>query len=65
MMTPLAMADALRIGNVDFVSPDEIKVIIDIEAPNDVALNIDIGPQLQTYDINTLVNQYLPMDFCS
>ncbi|WP_196602989.1 ATP-binding protein [Pectinatus frisingensis] len=39
MMTPLAMADALRIGNVDFVSPDEIKVIIDIEAPNDVALN--------------------------
>lgn len=39
MMTPLAMADALRIGSVDFVSPDEIKVMLDIEAPNDVALN--------------------------
>lgn len=33
------MADALRIGSVDFVSPDEIKVMLDIEAPNDVALN--------------------------
>ena len=42
MMTPLAIADALRIGNVDFVSPDEIKVLIDIEAPNAVALNAGI-----------------------
>ncbi len=39
MLTPLASADSLRIGSVDFVSPDEIKVILDIEAPNDVALN--------------------------
>jgi hypothetical protein len=39
MMTPLAIADAQRIGSVDFVSPDEIKVLLDIEAPNDVALN--------------------------
>jgi len=39
MITPLAFADSLRIGNVDFVSPDEIKVLLDIEAPNDVALN--------------------------
>jgi len=39
MITPLAFADSLRIGYVDFVSPDEIKVLLDIEAPNDVALN--------------------------
>lgn len=39
MTAPLANSDSLRIGNVDFVSPDEIKVLLDIEAPNDVALN--------------------------
>ena len=39
MTSPLSNADSLRIGNVDFVSPDEIKVLLDIEAPNDVALN--------------------------
>ena len=38
-MTPLAYADSLRIGTVDFVSPDEIKVLLDIEAPDSVALN--------------------------
>lgn len=39
MNTPIADMDALRIGVVDFVSPDEIKVLLDIEAPNDLALN--------------------------
>ena len=39
MITPLALADSFRIGSVDFVSPDEIKALIDIEAPSDVALN--------------------------
>lgn len=38
-LSPLAYADSLRIGSVDFVSPDEIKVQIDIEAPDGVALN--------------------------
>ncbi len=37
--SPLAYADSLRIGTVDFVSPDEIKVLLDIEAPDGVALN--------------------------
>jgi len=37
--TPLAHADSLRIGTVDFVSPDEVKVLLDIEAPESVALN--------------------------
>ena len=39
MISPLTNADSLRIGSVDFVSPDEIKILLDIEAPNDVALN--------------------------
>ncbi|MCZ4129879.1 ATP-binding protein [Stutzerimonas balearica] len=38
-LSPLAYADSLRIGTIDFVSPDEIKVLIDIEAPEGVALN--------------------------
>lgn len=38
-LSPLAYADSLRIGIVDFVSPDEIKVLLDIEAPEGVALN--------------------------
>lgn len=42
MITPLAFADSLRIGSVDFVSPNEIKVFLDIEAPGDVALNTGV-----------------------
>ncbi|MPW23857.1 ATPase [Paraburkholderia piptadeniae] len=38
-ISPLAYADSLRIGSIDFVSPDEIKVLLDIEAPDAVALN--------------------------
>jgi hypothetical protein len=38
-MSPLAYADSLRIGTIDFVSPDEIKVLLDIESPDGVALN--------------------------
>jgi DNA helicase HerA-like ATPase len=37
--TPFARADGLRIGTVDFISPDEVKVLLDIEAPDSVALN--------------------------
>ena len=37
--SPLAYADSLRIGSIDFVSPDEIKVLLDIEAPDAIALN--------------------------
>lgn len=52
MITPIAFADSLRIGNVDSVSPDEIKVLLDIEAPNDVALNTGVPrpfPRINNY----------------
>lgn len=37
--SPFEQVELLRIGTVDFVSPDEIKVALDIEAPESVALN--------------------------
>jgi hypothetical protein len=52
MITPLAFADSLRIGCVDFVSPDEIKVYLDVEAPEDVALNTGVPrpfPRIGSY----------------
>lgn len=41
---PFQHSESLRIGSVDFVSPDEIKVSLDIEAPESVALNAG-GPR--------------------
>ena len=41
---PFEHAESLRIGSVDFVSPDEIKVALDVEAPESVALNAG-GPR--------------------
>lgn len=37
--SPIAYSNSLRIGTIDFVSPDEVKVLLDIEAPDRVALN--------------------------
>lgn len=40
--SPLAYADSLRIGTVEYVSPSEIKVDLDVEAPDRVALNTGV-----------------------
>ena len=37
--SPFEQARSLMVGTVEFVSPDEIKVAIDIDAPESVALN--------------------------
>jgi len=37
--SPLEYAESLQIGTVEFVSPNEVKVSLDIEAPESVALN--------------------------
>lgn len=43
--SPMAHAESARIGSVDFVSPDEVKVLLDIEAPDAVAMNTgDVRP---------------------
>ena len=41
---PFEYIESLRVGTVEFVSPDEIKVALDIEAPESVALNAG-GPR--------------------
>ena len=41
---PFQQAGSLRVGTVDFVSPDEMKIALDIEAPESVALNAG-GPR--------------------
>lgn len=41
---PFGHSESLQIAVVDFVSPDEIKVVLDIEAPESVALNAG-GPR--------------------
>lgn len=52
MMTPISNAESLQIGSVDFVSPDEIKITLDLDAPNDVALNTGVPrpfPRINSY----------------
>lgn len=39
---PFEYAGSFRVGIVDFVSPDEIKVTLDVEAPDSVALNASV-----------------------
>lgn len=60
--TPIASAGALRIGRVDFVSPDEIKVSLDVEAPEDIALNTGIPrafPRLNGYVLVNTSDGYM------
>ena len=45
MNTPIANAGSLQIGGVDFVSPDEIKVVLDLDAPNDCLLYTSPSPR--------------------
>ena len=50
--TPFEQAGSLRIGTVDFVSPDEIRVALDVEAPEAVALTTGMPrpfPRVNSY----------------
>ena len=38
-LSPLAYADSLRVGTIEYVSPDEFTVLLDIESPDRMALN--------------------------
>src|SRR5690625_3587916 len=38
-MSPMSHTESLRIGTVDFVSPSELRVLLNIEAPETVSLN--------------------------
>lgn len=52
MNSPMANVESMQIGSVDFVSPDEIKVLLDLNAPSDVALNSGVPrpfPRINSY----------------
>ncbi len=42
MISPMENLARLQIGAVDFVAPDEIKVLLDLDAPQSVAMNAGI-----------------------
>ncbi|MDR0910659.1 MAG: ATPase, partial [Spirochaetaceae bacterium] len=51
-ITPIEHLASLQIGTVDFVSPDEIKIQLDTEAPDDIALNAGMPrpfPRINSY----------------
>lgn len=59
---PFEYAASLHIGTVDFVSPDEIKVILDVEAPESVALNAGAPcpfPRVNSYVLIPVDDNYL------
>ena len=50
--SPIEHTASLRIGSVEFVSPDEIKVCLDIEAPDGVSANAGVPrafPRINSY----------------
>lgn len=62
MISPIENLESLRIGNIDFISPDEIKVLLDIEVPNDITLNTGVPrsfPRINGYVLFSCENGYL------
>lgn len=60
--TPFAHVESLRIGTIDFISPDEVKVQLDIEAPESVALNAGGArpfPRVNSYVLMPVDDGYL------
>lgn len=52
--SPIEHSSSLRIGTIEFVAPDEIKVTLDLEAPNGVAANAGVPrsfPRINSYVI--------------
>ncbi len=60
--TPFESAGSLRVGSVVFVSPDEIRVVLDIDAPESVALNTGLPrtfPRVNGYLLVPVDDSYL------
>ena len=64
-ISPLEYSSSLRIGAVEFVSPDEIKVALDLESPDGMAANAGVPrpfPRINSYvvistEIGLIVSQ--------
>lgn len=51
-MSPMEHSSSLRIGAVEFVSPDEVKIGLDLEAPDGIAANAGVPrafPRINSY----------------
>jgi len=62
MISPISFANMQRIGSVEYVSPDEIRASLDIEAPTDVALNTGVPrpfPRVNSYVLLPSESGYL------
>jgi uncharacterized protein len=60
--TPFAHAESLHIGTVEFIAPDEAKALLDIEAPDSVALNaggVRPFPRVNGYVLMPVEDGYL------
>ena len=44
-ISPIEFASSQRIGSVEFVAPNEIKIALDLEAPDGIAANAGIVPR--------------------
>ena len=49
LSSPFDFAGSLHVGTVIFVSPDEIKVQLEVDAPDSIALNASIPAYQQLF----------------
>lgn len=59
---PIEQGEQLRVGTVDFVSPNEIRAVLDIDSPDSVALNAGTPrnfPRVNSYVLVVCDNGYL------
>lgn len=59
---PIEQGEQLRVGSVDFVSPSEIRAVLDIDSPDSVALNAGTPrnfPRVNSYVLVSCDNGYL------
>ena len=59
---PIEQGEQLRVGTVDFVSPNEIRAILEIDSPDTVALNAGTPrnfPRVNSYVLISCDNGYL------
>jgi len=52
MTTPIEWIAALQVGTVEYVSPDQIKVLLELDAPQATALNTGVPtgfPRINSY----------------
>ncbi|MGR6873540.1 ATP-binding protein [Pseudomonas sp. HK3] len=61
-LLPIEQGEQLRVGTVDFVSPNEIRAVLDIDSPDSVALNAGTPrnfPRVNSYVLVSCDNGYL------